>query len=118
VALRRLTQTNSRFPCDGVGANFRFDTLSDFERQNANLKVWCRACDHFGILHTGRVRRWFRCHGWNEAIEGLGRHMRCSVCHGRPGKIAPIHLTEPLTFPKWMEFEFQWGNKVKQLRNW
>lgn len=109
--------THGRWRCRfDVGANVKFLTLSDFTKHNANLKVSCRSCDHIGIISTERVHRFYRCHNWNDHIDVLGRHMRCSVCHGRPDRIRPVHHMEPLTFPDWYALESSWGKLVKRLR--
>ena len=100
-----------------MGANVRFRILSDYERENANLKVWCRACDHIGIVHARRLHRWCRCYGRNPEIEVVALYLRCTVCYGRPGGIAPVPSTLPITFPSWFAFEFQFGDLVKRLRN-
>jgi hypothetical protein len=99
-----------------MGANIRLLTLGDFMRHDANLKVWCRACDHSGVLSTERVQRWYHCHRWNDHMDIIGAHLRCSVCRGRPGAIRPVPATMPLTFPEWMALESEWGKLVKRLR--
>lgn len=98
-----------------MGANIRLDTLGDYERHRANILVQCRACPNRSVLDTTKVRRWFYCHRWNEALEVVGLHLRCRVCRGKPGRIRAT-LDRP-THPEWMALESDWGRLVKQLRN-
>jgi hypothetical protein len=102
-----------------VGANIRLDSFSDYEREKANLKVLCGTCQHFGILHTERVHRFFRCHGWNTSyLRASCSRFRCIVCHGRAGMIRPVPLSIPLTNPHWFEYDYQFAALVKRLRNY
>lgn len=97
-----------------MGANTRFDRLSDFVRHRANVLVVCR-CGHRGVLDAGRLRRWYFCHRWPDAVEVLGMHLRCSVCLGRPMRLRPTPAKPDR--PEWMATERDWERLVKRLRN-
>ena len=97
-----------------MGANTRLDRLSDYERHRANVLVVC-GCGHRGVLDAGKLRRWFFCHRWNDAIEVLGAHLRCSVCLGRPAMIRATN--DRPDRPGWMALEGDWKRLVKRLRD-
>ena len=97
-----------------MGANTRHDRLSDYERHRANVLVVC-GCGHRGVLDAGKLRRWFFCHCWNDAIEVLGAHLRCSVCLGRPARIG-ITKERP-DRPEWMALDGDWKRLVQRLRD-
>ena len=100
-----------------MGATIRLLKLGDFVHQNANLQLDFRACDRRGVVSAQRAQRWFRCHRWNDHVDVMGRHFRCSICNRRPWRIRIVHLLQPLTFPEWMALERDWAELVKRLRN-
>ena len=71
-----------------MGANIRLRRLSDYVRRDANLQVAC-TCGHVSVLDADKLRRWFFCHGWNDALEVVGAHLRCSTCRGRQTRLSP-----------------------------
>ena len=97
-----------------MGANTRLDRLSDYQRHSANVLVVC-GCGHRGMLDTGKLRRWFFCHRWNDAIEVLGAHLRCSMCLGRPVRIRAT--PERPDRPEWMALDGDWKRLVRRLRD-
>ena len=97
-----------------MGANTRFDRLSDFERHKANVRVEC-ICGHRGILDAAKLQRWFFCHRWNDAVEVVGGHLRCSVCLGRLARIRPT--VERPDRPGWMMLEHDWKRLIQRLRD-
>lgn len=96
-----------------MGANVRFRCLSDFGAHRANLRAEC-LCGHKGVLDAIKLRRWFYCHRWNDALEVVGTHLRCSVCLGRPIRLRPT--PEKPDRPEWMALEHDWKDLVRRLR--
>lgn len=97
-----------------MGANTRFDRLGDFERHKANLRAEC-GCGHKGVLDAAKLRRWFFCHRWNDALEVVASHLRCSVYLGRPARLRPTPNRPDR--PEWMALEHDWKRLVKRLRD-
>lgn len=97
-----------------MGANIRLGQLSDYERHGANVLVECW-CGHKGVLDAQKLRRWYFCHRWNDAVEVLGAHLRCSVCLSRPARIRAT--ADKPDRPDWMRYEHQWARLVKRLRD-
>lgn len=85
-----------------MGANPRFDRLSDFAARRANLRAEC-LCGHKGVLDAIKLRRWFFCHRWNDALEVVGMHLYCSICRGRPIRLRPTPAKPDR--PEWMQWE-------------
>ncbi len=95
--------------------SIRLDRLTDYNRHSANIKASC-TCGHIGIVDGQKLRRWFYCHGWNDAIENVARRLYCSVCLGRPIKIRAT--TERPVGPEWgPRYEHDWKDLVRRLRN-
>jgi len=99
-----------------MGANIKWDDLRAFIRHQANMLVDCASCDHFGILDTVKLNRYFFCHGWQTTIASVRRHLYCSCCRGKPNRIRPT--PNPPDRPEWMMYEYQWRELVRRLRNW
>lgn len=56
-----------------------------------------------GVIDTAKLRPWFFCHRWNDALEAVGVRLYCSRCRGRPVSLRPTPA-EP-DRPEWMERE-------------
>ena len=98
-----------------MGADIRLRRLSDYVRREANLQVVC-TCGHVSVLDTEKLRRWFFCHGWYDALEVVAVHLRCSACRGRPIRLRPT--PDSPTGPDWgPRHEKEWKNLVKRLRD-
>lgn len=97
-----------------MGANVRLRQLSDLVRHQANLRAEC-LCGHTGVLDAAKLRRWFFCHRWNDALEAVGAHLYCSVCRGRPVTLHPTPAAPDR--PEWMGREHDWRDLVRRLRD-
>lgn len=97
-----------------MSANVRLRRLWDLGARNANLRVEC-TCGHKGVLDAVKLRRWFYCHLWNDALEAVGMHLYCSICLGRPIRLRPtLELPDR---PQWMALEHEWRDLVRRLRD-
>jgi len=92
----------------------RLRTLEDYCRHHANVMCEC-TCGHVGVIEIFKLRRWFFCHRWNDAIENVYGRVYCSVCRGRPRLVRACQ--KPPTGPPWgPQYEDDWRRLVRRLR--
>ena len=98
-----------------MAANTRLDSLSDFARHKANLRVTCRTCGKVGIIDAGRFARYCLLRCWNGYLEQLGHRLRCSRCGARSSHLkATRERAGPDPFPK---DETEWKRLFRRLRD-
>lgn len=97
-----------------MSANTRLDSLHDLIRHNANLQITC-LCGRQHIYDASRLCRYAMCRGWNEHLEALGYHLRCSAC-GKRGPHLKAVMQPPTPADPFPRSERDWKALIRRLR--
>lgn len=95
-------------------ANVRFRCLSGFASHRANLQAEC-LCGHKGVLDAVKLRRWFFCHRWNDALGG-GRLPPLLLNLPWPVDPAAAYAGKPGP-ARVMALEHDWKELMRRLRD-
>lgn len=98
-----------------MAANTRFRRLFDYTRHKANMRCEC-ACGHVSIVDAMQLKRWASVHRWNDAIEVIVKHLRCSRCGDRPVQVRPVQSNP--TAPRFGPTnEEDWARVIRRVRD-
>ena len=73
-------------------AHARFETLFDFARHRANIRIECGKCDHWLSVHPSQMADAF---GWTRRIDDVEARLVCSECGGRRARLKPVPKGDP-----------------------
>lgn len=97
-----------------MAANTRLDTLSDYIRRDANLRVAC-ACGRVVVIDAVKLHNFYFLHRWTTTIATVGLHLRCAGCGARPVKVSPS--PDPPSSTGWEPAnEWEWRRLQRRLR--
>ncbi|AJP72915.1 hypothetical protein [Sphingomonas hengshuiensis] len=100
-----------------MGANAKYETLSDIVRKGLNLGVQC-GCGNVAVIDAARMERWYMCHMWDKRLHMLRDHLYCLRCGGRPREIRLRPSGQVPTAPnRFPVTEEQWVRVIRGLRS-
>jgi hypothetical protein len=101
---------------DWVGANWRYETLSEIAGRGRNLLVVCEGCRRRRVLSGAKLARYFFVRRWDGRKHMIADRLRCIGCGARPSR---WHDTAALPDgPEWgPQNEGDWRRLVARLRD-